>query len=174
MMPMTVAELQASIKNGRTATQDLDSVYGAPQPPDPDHPDRLLIGRVDDLGDLPEPETRPRDRLDDNDVPREPCSNDITHDRAALIGDPRNDENTIISQLQVAFLKAHNGLSMRALAGDLRAQQQCADQPRRAHCRPGIAAAGTVTAAAAISRIAAALDLCHGPTGGRHDVTPHL
>ena len=32
------------------------------------------------------------------------------HDRAALIGDPRNDENTIISQLHVAFLRAHNKL----------------------------------------------------------------
>ena len=32
------------------------------------------------------------------------------HDRAALIGDPRNDENLIVSQLHVAFLKAHNAL----------------------------------------------------------------
>lgn len=27
-----------------------------------------------------------------------------------MIGDPRNDENTIVSQLQVAFLRAHNAL----------------------------------------------------------------
>src|SRR3712207_8244949 len=29
---------------------------------------------------------------------------------SALIGDPRNDENTIIAQLHVAFLHAHNKL----------------------------------------------------------------
>ncbi len=31
------------------------------------------------------------------------------HDRAALIGDPRNDENTIIAQLHVAFLNLLGG-----------------------------------------------------------------
>jgi hypothetical protein len=41
---------------------------------------------------------------------REPRSDDIVHDRAALCGDPRNDENTIIAQLHLAFLKAHNAL----------------------------------------------------------------
>ena len=35
---------------------------------------------------------------------------DFAHDRAARIGDPRNDENLIIAQLHLAFLKAHNRL----------------------------------------------------------------
>ncbi|WP_197377291.1 peroxidase family protein [Mycolicibacterium baixiangningiae] len=34
----------------------------------------------------------------------------------ALIGDPRNDENSIVSQLHVAFLAAHNTLVNRAVA----------------------------------------------------------
>lgn len=34
----------------------------------------------------------------------------------ALIGDPRNDENSIVSQLHVAFLAAHNELVDRAVA----------------------------------------------------------
>ncbi|WP_062465021.1 peroxidase family protein [Demequina soli] len=34
----------------------------------------------------------------------------------AIIGDPRNDENVIVSQLQVAFLLAHNALMDRAVA----------------------------------------------------------
>lgn len=34
----------------------------------------------------------------------------------ALIGDPRNDENSIVSQLQLAFLSAHNTLVDRAQA----------------------------------------------------------
>ena len=34
------------------------------------------------------------------------------HDRA-LIGDPRNDENLIVSQLQVAFLRFHNAVANR-------------------------------------------------------------
>jgi heme peroxidase len=34
----------------------------------------------------------------------------------ALVGDPRNDENTVVAQLHLAFLKFHNRLA-RALAG---------------------------------------------------------
>ena len=43
-------------------------------------------------------------------MPRQPRSDVHADDRAALIGDPRNDENLIVAQLQVAFLKAHNRL----------------------------------------------------------------
>lgn len=32
----------------------------------------------------------------------------------ALIGDPRNDENTIISQLQLVFLRLHNRFVQQA------------------------------------------------------------
>ncbi len=56
------------------------------------------------------PFLRPPGKGLDNDLPREPRSADILHDRAALIGDPRNDENLIVAQLHLAFLKAHNRL----------------------------------------------------------------
>ncbi|HSO53364.1 MAG TPA: peroxidase family protein, partial [Actinomycetes bacterium] len=53
---------------------------------------------------------RPPGKGDDNDLFREGPSTDKQHDRAAVIGDPRNDENLIIAQLHLAFLKAHNRL----------------------------------------------------------------
>ncbi|WP_260755231.1 peroxidase family protein [Mycobacterium sp. SMC-8] len=114
MRPLTAAQARTLIRNRRTATLDLDSVYGTGTQPIPHHPtdpDRLLLGRVSEVQDDTRiPFRRPPGKSDDNDVPREGRSADAEHDRAALIGDPRNDENTIISQLQVAFLKAHNRL----------------------------------------------------------------
>ncbi len=110
LTPLPLAEVRASIRNGRTATLDLDSIYATPARRHPTKPDHLLVGSVTELGSRPEPQARPAGKGLDNDLPREPPSTDITHDRAALIGDPRNDENTIISQLHVAFLKAHNRL----------------------------------------------------------------
>src|ERR687893_515469 len=53
---------------------------------------------------------RPPGKDDFNDLPREGRSSDPERDRAARIGDARNDENTIIAQLHVAFLRAHNQL----------------------------------------------------------------
>jgi nucleoid-associated protein YgaU len=104
MTPLTAAQVVASLINLRTAALDLDSLYGDPAPRDPADPAKMLIGQVTDIGRFPE-RAGP-----DNDLPREPRSADITHDRAALIGDPRNDENLIVAQLHLAFLKAHNAL----------------------------------------------------------------
>ena len=89
---------------------DLDNLYSAPAPRDPAAPDKMALGRVSSTGSGVPPLARPAGKGDDNDVPREPRNTDHAHDRAALIGDPRDDENTIIAQLQVAFLKAHNVL----------------------------------------------------------------
>ena len=80
------------ISNFRTPALELDNVYGSGPSVDPwlyaSGGVRLLV----------EPEFG-RDQ-----IPRAPVS------RTALIGDPRNDENLIISQLQLVFLKAHNGI----------------------------------------------------------------
>ncbi|MEM8534854.1 MAG: peroxidase family protein [Chloroflexota bacterium] len=85
-----------AIHNFRTPLLELDSVYGSgPEAspflyarPEPGHPiAKLLLGSND--------EGQP------NDLPR-------NSEGVALIGDPRNDENLIISQLHVAFLKFHN------------------------------------------------------------------
>jgi Animal haem peroxidase len=70
----------------------------------------MLIGRVTSLQGTEAPSLRPTGKGDDNDLPREPRSPDFALDRAARIGDPRNDENLIIAQLHLAFLKAHNRL----------------------------------------------------------------
>jgi hypothetical protein len=77
--------------NSRTPTFDLDTVYGggpfaSPQLYDPS--DRAKL-RVESGGQF-------------EDVPRGPDG------RTAVIGDPRNDENMMISGLQAAFLLFHN------------------------------------------------------------------
>lgn len=81
----------------RTPAFDLDNVYG--RGPDdqpymydgPDHPDSFLLGTaIQGAGD---PKAV--------DLPRSPNGR-------ALIGDPRNDENSIVSQLQGLFLRFHN------------------------------------------------------------------
>ncbi len=110
MAPLSIEEIRNALRNFRTATLDLDSLYGLPAPRDPLNGAKMHVGRVSALGQQAEPFLRPPGKGDDNDLPREPRSADILHDRAALIGDPRNDENTIVSQLHVAFLKAHNRL----------------------------------------------------------------
>ncbi|MGH3775334.1 MAG: peroxidase family protein [Pseudonocardiaceae bacterium] len=110
MAPLSLQEIQNAIRNFRTATLDLDSLYGLPAPRDPANGAKMLLGHVFPLDGQEKPELRPPGKGDDNDLPREPRSDNILHDRAALIGDPRNDENLIIAQLHLAFLKAHNRL----------------------------------------------------------------
>jgi nucleoid-associated protein YgaU len=121
MVPLSVEQIQRDLKNLRHPTLDLDSVYGPTSPPGQAPPrdgNKMRIGRVTRLTDPPlvvrfreKPFLRVRLKDDDNDLPREPPNDqDVNHDRAALIGDPRNDENLIVSQLHVAFLKAHNKL----------------------------------------------------------------
>jgi hypothetical protein len=108
LVPLDLDDIRARMRNLRTATLDLDSVYG---PPAPRNGDELVLGNVTPLGGSAPPLLRPPGKDDHNDVPRQPrADGDPANDRAALIGDPRNDENTIIAQLQVAFLRAHNEL----------------------------------------------------------------
>ncbi|MGE2717544.1 peroxidase family protein [Mycolicibacterium litorale] len=89
--------------NFRTPRFDLDNLYG--RGPD-DQPY---------LYDTDLPSSRAKFLLDTidgtsvHDLPRNSKGR-------ALIGDPRNDENSIVSQLHVAFLAAHNALVDRAVA----------------------------------------------------------
>src|SRR5947209_10455419 len=76
----------------RTPAFDLDSVYGrgpSDQPYLYDGALKFLLGDALNNGA--------------RDLPR-----NSAHPRRALIGDPRNDENSIISQLQGLFLQFHN------------------------------------------------------------------
>jgi hypothetical protein len=101
LAPLPLNQISDKIKNTRSAALDLDSVYGYPAP---SSGEEMVVNRVS-RSDLP----RPKNKDDFNDLPRRPISTtDPRHDREALIGDPRNDENLIIAQLHVAFLRAHN------------------------------------------------------------------
>jgi hypothetical protein len=80
----------------RTPAFDLDNVYGRGKDDQPymyDNGPLFLLGDPNDGG------------LDPNarDLPR-----NNANPRRALIGDPRNDENSIVSQLQGLFLRFHN------------------------------------------------------------------
>jgi Animal haem peroxidase len=83
-------------RNFRSATFDLDSLYGlgpigSPHLYDPEDPTKFAVGYGGQFEDLP----RQMDL-------------DGTSNATALIGDPRNDENMIIEGLTAAFLKFHN------------------------------------------------------------------
>lgn len=89
-----------ALHNFRTPRLDLDSVYGAgPQ----DQP--YLYDTQDDDKFLVVP-----NQLGEVDLPRNVQGR-------ALIGDPRNDENMIVSQLHLVFMKAHNRLVDELRAG---------------------------------------------------------
>lgn len=99
----------SSLTNLRTPLLELDSVYG----PNPGQEStvpaatngKMVVGPLSDVGRLPAGKSML------NDVPRKARSATIPEiDREARIGDPRNDENLIVQQLHVAFLKAHNTL----------------------------------------------------------------
>lgn len=90
---LTRGQVEA-LPNLRSASLDLDSVYGfgpdvSPHLYDRKQPWRLRVGsKVDDVENP-------------NDVPR-------SADGTALIGDPRNDENIFLSQMHLLFLRFHN------------------------------------------------------------------
>ncbi|MBS8228539.1 peroxidase family protein [Vannielia litorea] len=86
------------LENFRTPRLDLDCVYGSgphDQPYMYDGAGKFLIGEIPGTGLA--------------DLPRNPLGR-------AIIGDMRNDENAIVSQIQLAFLTAHNTLVDRAVA----------------------------------------------------------
>ena len=88
----------------RTPAFDLDNVYGrgpGDQPYMYDGGNSFLLGEELDGGD---PNARDLPRT--NGSPLLPPGDD--HPRRALIGDPRTDENSIVSQLQGLFLRFHN------------------------------------------------------------------
>ena len=84
------------LENFRTPRFDLDSLYGrgpdeVPYLYDKDRSGKLLVGRGVNKAKK------------ERDLPRN--DEDI-----ALIGDPRNDENTMVSQLQLALIGFHNAV----------------------------------------------------------------
>jgi hypothetical protein len=91
-----------SLVDFRTPRFDLDSVYGRGPDDQPylyrDDGERMVLGRKL-TGNADDPNTR--------DLPRSTPAKGAEPARA-IIGDPRNDENVIVSQLQSSFLRFHN------------------------------------------------------------------
>ncbi|MDD9370862.1 MAG: heme peroxidase family protein [Acidimicrobiales bacterium] len=91
-----------ALHNFRTPAFDLDSVYGRGPDDQPymyDGAGRFLIGRGQGAGELDLPRNDPPDVVDDP-------GRDMV--RRALIGDPRNDENVLVAQLQLTMMLFHN------------------------------------------------------------------
>lgn len=93
------------LKQDRSPTLDLDSLYGKPGGADvalmQSDGKRMALGTTTSAQGVP--------AMANMDVPRV--------NGVATIGDPRNDENLIVQQLHVAFLKFHNK-TVDALEGD--------------------------------------------------------
>ena len=86
-----------TLGNLRTMTLDLDCLYafGPEASPYLFEDDRLVVGNPENESDLRR-------------VVHTDSKGKITEVGRALIGDPRNDENIFVSQLQFAFHKFHN------------------------------------------------------------------
>jgi hypothetical protein len=92
-------EMIVLLTNARSPSFDLDCVYGPPTEPGtpykiPRDGEKLVIKRAQDGPPF-------------SDLPRVETPGQVHY---ALIGDRRNDEHFIISQMHVAFLRAHNAL----------------------------------------------------------------
>ena len=103
--PLSPDQIKQMIVNSRSPNLDLDNVYGPDldgqfSPRDPQDSNKMLIGKVSPSKGLP----KGKDVW--NDFPR-------LKNGKPLIGDPRDDQNLIIAQLHVAFLRAHNAIVER-------------------------------------------------------------
>jgi hypothetical protein len=116
--PPAHTELADRLRNARDIQLSLESIYGQGPAGEPYLYDRndgatLLLGRNDaGRGD---------------DLPR-------NQQGIAIIADPRNDSHTVVSQLHVAFAKAHNGVVAR-LRADGVARDELFDAARRSILR---------------------------------------
>jgi Animal haem peroxidase len=107
------------IEQGRSVTLDLDSLYGLGPRRQPGlyNPNfrpgraRFRLGPTTPVTIGGPNFSEPRQFL--NDLPRRPDEK-----RTPVVGDDRNDENTIVAQTHVAFLKFHNKVMNAMTAGD--------------------------------------------------------
>jgi len=123
------ADRMASLVNKRMPALNLDSVLSNAAPRDDKR--AMVVGKVTTQGVPPRPTlpfTEPAELHDLHDLPRlPPTSTNEELDRRAQIGDPRNDENIVVAQLHVAFLRAQrrlvHELKMSGEKADLALQQ---------------------------------------------------
>lgn len=120
------------LRNFRTPRLDLDCVYGEGPHDEPfmyDHDPKLEsadgVGRYFLIGHGQDPASGAFTA--EPDLPR-------NSQGRALIGDMRNDENLIVSQLQLSFLKLHNRILAAITSGDPDAPKPATeDQFQKAH-----------------------------------------
>src|SRR6185312_8676830 len=112
--PLSVSAIKSNIRNQRTGLLDLDCVYEPTAiggvidalPREVGQPEKLLIDRAVETSTGFPPGVDPNH----SDLPRRGYNKDKKLDRTARIGDVRNDDNLILSQLHLSFLRAHNRL----------------------------------------------------------------
>lgn len=109
-------------RNFRTASLELDSLYGL----GPHGSPFLYCQRSLDRFRLGEVRNATRAGELELDLPR-------LEDGTALIADPRNDENLLVSQLTVAFLRLHNRFAAEQPEKDWRDRHKAAKQLLRWH-----------------------------------------
>ena len=139
LVPVPPEKVAKDLRNLRRPTFDLDTVYGNGPglddddiKPDPGGPDkgfydgiRLRVGKNADGPEIPGVKIPPEDDLKrdlprigslldqhvitENDIP-DSLKNDPTLKTRAFIGDLRNDENLIVAQFHLAFLRFHNNV----------------------------------------------------------------
>lgn len=110
---------QKSDPNGivdfRTPRFDLDNLYGRGPADQPYFYDNLALA-------VGAPMTGAARNPNATDLPRATSTNFGVH--RAIIGDPRNDENTIVSQLHGLLLRFHNAVAAQNPLADFAALQQ--------------------------------------------------
>ncbi|MYZ47919.1 peroxidase [Rhizobiales bacterium L72] len=114
-----------AITNFRTPAFELDSVYGSGPGASPHLYDQTVEdGRTTMLVEaIPGSEAASNDGTPRFDVPR-------NGQNTAILGDPRNDENLIISQLHLAILKFHNA-TLAAVPDTIRGSDRRFEEAQR-------------------------------------------
>jgi len=121
LAPLTPSFVTTHLRNGRQPALNLDSVYGD-GPTFPGGPTTAAADMYDGLalklsdvadnqfipGDHISTDTK-RDLFRDQSLVDDPNTPDVDA-AVAVIGDSRNDENLIVAQLHVAFIKFHNAV----------------------------------------------------------------
>ena len=103
-----------AVNNFRTPVLELDNVYGSGRGASPHLYDQTSPGGIKLLIDAEAP----------NDLPR-------NSQNTAIIGDPRNDENLMVSQLHLAFLKFHNAVIGWVLDSGVGSPNEAFDEAQR-------------------------------------------
>lgn len=109
----------AALTDFRSPRFDLDSLYGSGPPDEP-----FQYGRTIDPASSPARLLLGTNGSDEPDLPR-------NSEGLALIGDPRNDENVIVSQLHLAFARTHNGLAAQVVADSRVGEDQRFEETQR-------------------------------------------